>query len=103
MEPEGIHCAPGVPSTLQRSAEIWEAPGEHRARRELGDAPKAKPKGTAELGQAILYYDKESGCFYERTDPTDFGQSSLLVSSKRSGHDESPGAHPGAAAHWHPA
>jgi len=35
---------------------------------------KAKPKGTAELGQAILYYDKESGCFYERTDPSDFTQ-----------------------------
>lgn len=35
---------------------------------------KAKPKGTAELGQAILYYEKDSGCFYERTDPTDFGQ-----------------------------
>lgn len=32
---------------------------------------KAKPKGTAELGQAILFYDKESGCFYERRDPTD--------------------------------
>ena len=35
---------------------------------------KAKPKGTAELGQAILYYDKESGCFFERQDPTDLGQ-----------------------------
>jgi len=35
---------------------------------------KAKPKGTAELGQAILYYDKDSGCFFERTDATDFGQ-----------------------------
>ena len=35
---------------------------------------KAKPKGTAELGQAILYYDKDSGCFFERTDPTDMGQ-----------------------------
>ena len=35
---------------------------------------KAKPKGTAELGQAILYYDKESGCFFERQDPTDLKQ-----------------------------
>jgi hypothetical protein len=31
---------------------------------------KAKPKGAAELGQAILFYDKDSGCFYERRDPT---------------------------------
>ena len=35
---------------------------------------KAKPKGTAELGQAILYYDKDTGCFYERQDPSDLNQ-----------------------------
>ena len=34
--------------------------------------------------------------------PRILGRSSLLVNSKHSGHDESPGAHPGAAAHGHP-
>jgi len=29
---------------------------------------KAKPRGAAQLGQAILYYDQDTGCFCERTD-----------------------------------
>lgn len=32
---------------------------------------KAKPKGAAELGQAILYYDTGTNCFFERLDPHD--------------------------------
>ena len=35
---------------------------------------KAKPKGVAQLGQAVLYYHADSGCFYERTDPSDLRQ-----------------------------
>ena len=35
---------------------------------------KAKPKGVAKLGQAVLYYHADSGCFYERKDPSDFSQ-----------------------------
>ena len=50
---------------------------------------KAKPKGTAELGQAILYYDKESAASMSAQIPRILGRSSLLVNSKGSGHDES--------------
>lgn len=49
--------------------------GKHVVQTRLGESwiicQKAKPRGAAELGQAILYYDQNTGCFYERTDPED--------------------------------
>ena len=71
-------------------AEIWEAPGEHRARRELGDLPEAKPK-------ALLSWARPSSTMTRNLAASmsaqihGFWAEALCCSPKRSGHDESPG------------